>query len=138
MNKDGNNYTIKNSKNSAEENITYNSLPYTDNDNILHTDNHLPYIARKTLNLLTVNCCSLRNSTKRLQLAALIKEHDIDIVMGRESHLDASYFTSEVFPTNYVVYHKDRSIGGGGVFVAIKDDLTLSHEPILSTSAELV
>ena len=39
---------------------------------------------------------------------------------------------------NYVVYHKDRSIGGGGVFVAIKDDLTSSHKPILSASAELV
>ena len=71
-------------------------------------------------------------------MAALIKEHDIDIVMGCESHLDASYFTSEVFPMNYVVYHKDRSIAGGGVFVAIKDDLMSSHEPILSASAELV
>ena len=67
-----------------------------------------------------VNCCSFRSSTKRLRLEALIKEHDIDIVMGCESHLDTSYFTSEVFPTNYVVYRKDRSIGGGGVFIAIK------------------
>ena len=58
--------------------------------------------------------------------------------MGCESHLDTSYFTSEVFSLNYVVYHKDRSIGGGGVFVAIKDDLTSSHEPILSVSAELI
>ena len=31
MNKDGNNYTIKKQHNSAEENIIYNSLPYTDN-----------------------------------------------------------------------------------------------------------
>ena len=76
-------------------------------------------------------------STKRLQLAALIKEHDIDIVRGCESHLDTSYFTLEVFPTNYIVCRKDKSIGGG-VFVAIKDDLTLSHEPILGASAELV
>ena len=71
-------------------------------------------------------------------MAALIKEHDTDIVMGCEFHLDTSYFTLEVFPTNYVIYHKDRSISGGGVFVAIKDDLTSSHEPILSASAELV
>ena len=58
--------------------------------------------------------------------------------MGCESHLDTSYFTSEVFPTNYVVYRKDRSIGGGGLFVAIKDDLTSSHKPVLRASAELV
>ena len=36
-------------------------------------------IARKTLNLLTVNCCSLRTSTKSSQLAALINEHDIEL-----------------------------------------------------------
>ena len=58
--------------------------------------------------------------------------------MGCKYHLDTSHFTLEVFPTNYVVYCKDRSIGGGGIFVAIKDDLTSSHEPILSASAELV
>ena len=66
------------------------------------------YIARKTLNLLMVNCCSLRSSTKRLQLAALIKKHDIDVVTGCESHLDTSYFTSEVFTTNYVAYRKEK------------------------------
>ena len=71
-------------------------------------------------------------------MAALIKEHDIDIVMGCESYLHTSYFTLEVFPTNYVVYRKDRSISDRGVFVAIKDDLTSSHELILSASAELV
>ena len=58
--------------------------------------------------------------------------------MGCESHLDTSYFTSEVFPMNYVVYRKYRSAVGGGVFVAIKDDLTSSYELILSISAELI
>ena len=58
--------------------------------------------------------------------------------MECETHLDSSYFTSEVFPPNFAVYRKDRSIGGGGVFVAIKDDLTSQHEPILNISAELV
>ena len=58
--------------------------------------------------------------------------------MGCESYLHTSYFTLEVFPTNYVVYRKDRSISDRGVFVAIKDDLTSSHELILSASAELV
>ena len=58
--------------------------------------------------------------------------------MGCETHLDSSYFTSEVFPPNFAVYRKDRSIGSGGVFVAIKGDLTSLHEPILNISAELV
>ena len=57
--------------------------------------------------------------------------------MGCESHLYTSYFILEVFPMNYVVYRKDRNVGGGGV-VAIKDDLTTSYKPILSISAELI
>ena len=62
----------------------------------------------------------------------MIKNNDIDIVMGCESHLDNSYFTSEVFfyltSTNY---RKDRCAGGGGVFVAIRDDLRSLEDPII-------
>ena len=39
---------------------------------------------------------------------------------------------------NYVVYCKDRSVGGGSIFVIIKDDLTSSYKPILSIFAELI
>ena len=58
--------------------------------------------------------------------------------MGCETHLDNSYITSEVFLPNFAVYHKDRSIGGRGVFVAIKDNLTSLHDPIQNISAELI
>ena len=46
--------------------------------------------------------------------------------MCYESHHDTLYFTSEVFPMDYVVYHKDISISDEGVFIALKDNLTLS------------
>ena len=46
----------------------------------------------------------------------MIEDNDIDIVMGCESHLDDSYFTSEVFPSNFTIYRKDSPAGGGGVF----------------------
>lgn len=71
-----------------------------------------------------VNRCSLKSSIKRLQLAALINEHnyDIDIIMGCESHHISP--ASEVFPMNYVVYRKDRSIGAWWkCFCSYKGDL---------------
>jgi len=58
--------------------------------------------------------------------------------MGCESHLDDSYFTSEVFPSNFTIYRKDRCVGGGGVFVAISDDLRSLEDPVIDVSAELV
>ena len=61
----------------------------------------------------------------------MIKNNDIDIVMGCESHLDNSYFTYEVFLSNFTNYRKDRCAGGGGVFVAICDDLRSLEDPII-------
>ena len=69
-------------------------------------------------------------------MAALIEENNIDIVMGCESHLDDSYFTSTIFPSNFTIYCKDGCVGG--VFVEISDDLRSLEDPIIDASAELV
>jgi len=59
--------------------------------------------------------------------------------MGCESHLDNSYFTLEVSPHNFMVYYKDRCVGGGGgVFVAVSDSLTSLEDPIIDVLAKLV
>jgi len=68
----------------------------------------------------------------------MIEQNNIDIVMGCESHLDDSYFTSEVFPSNFTIYREDRCVGGSGVFVAVSNDLTSLEDPIINVSAELV
>jgi len=39
---------------------------------------------------------------------------------------------------NFTIYRKDRCAGGGGVFVAISDDLRSLEDPIIDASAELV
>ena len=45
-----------------------------------------------------------------------MEEHKADIVFGCESHLDNSFSSSEIFPSQYMVIRKDRCIGGEGVF----------------------
>ena len=60
-----------------------------------------------------------------------------DIIVGCESHLDNSYTSSEIFPAGFNIYRKDRTAGGGGVFLAINDTLATMEEPALDANAEL-
>ena len=41
----------------------------------------------------------------------------VDIILGTESHLDDPIKNSEIFPGHYQIYHKNRNIHGGGVFI---------------------
>ena len=68
---------------------------------------------------LIVNCCSITN--KKLELETLISIHNIDILIGTESHLDDSILNSEIFLPSFSVYRNDRNKHGGGVFILVKN-----------------
>ena len=87
---------------------------------------------------MSVNCCSLRSQSERARLSGLITEHQPDLILGCESHLDNSFVSSEVFPDGFSISRKDRSIGGGGVFVAVSSRLAMCDEPLLDADTELV
>lgn len=78
---------------------------------------------KKRLRLMTINCRSLKSIGKQQQFAAIVDLHNPDIICGTESHLDDSIQTSEVFPNGYNVFRNDRTMDGGGVFVAVSEDL---------------
>jgi len=80
----------------------------------------------------------LRSDAKKASFLALVSEHDPDVICGTESHLDQSFYTSEIFPDAYDVFRKDRTLGGGGVFVCIKKQLQGLEEPSLNVQAELI
>lgn len=44
-----------------------------------------------------------------------------DIILGTESWLDAEVSDTEVFPSGYVSYRKDRNTRGGGVFILVRN-----------------
>ena len=95
--------------------------------------------ASKTkLRIMSVNCSSLRSQSKRARLSGLITEHQPDIILGCESHLDNSFVSSEVFPDGFNISRKDRSIGDGGVFVAVSSRLAMCDKPLLDADTELV
>ena len=84
-----------------------------------------------SLKIISLNCRSVRSSSKRNQLAALITEHNVDIIIGCESHLDSSIPSSEILPPHYRIYRKDRSLGGGGVFIGIRNHINASEESFI-------
>ena len=55
-----------------------------------------------------------------------------------ESHLDGSYSSAEVFPSNYIILRKDRLEGAGGVFLCVNASLNVSEESELDVNAEIV
>ena len=63
--------------------------------------------------LAIVNFCSVTN--KQAELEAFLAVHNIQFLLGTESHLDESVTNSEIFPNHYNAYRKDRNIHGGGV-----------------------
>ena len=92
---------------------------------------------------MTVNCCSLRSTGKRLDFASLLHEHQPDrsqpdMVCGTESHLENSISTSELFPMGFDIFRKDRSLGGGGVFVAVSDKYVACKVDALETNCEAI
>ena len=88
--------------------------------------------------ILSLNCRSIRSLDKRSKLHAVIHEHNADTIIGTESHLDHTYLSSELFLHDFTAIRKDRIAGGGGVFIAFKNHLTLIEQPSLSGEAEII
>ena len=82
----------------------------------------------RSLRLLVINCQSIK--AKRESLATCIDTHQPHIVIGTESWLDNTIFNSEIFPANFTAFRKDRDSnkGGGGVFIALRNDLIGTHQ----------
>lgn len=81
------------------------------------------------LKIININCQSVR--AKLASFLEIIDVEDPDIVVGTESWLNSNITSGEIFPSNFNVFRKDRSINGdshGGVFVAVNDKLIAQDE----------
>ena len=98
-----------------------------------------PYKAKPhVLKAMAVNCNSLVSPDKRAQFHAHVEAHKPDIIFGSESKLDSSIPTYSVFPDNYLIHRKDRVAGGGGVFLAIREDIVSVDKTQLDKQCESV
>ena len=96
------------------------------------------YMKSNTNNWRTmiINCQSLRG--KHANFENVVDYTKPDLILGTESWLDSSITDSEVFPTNYNVYRKDRNTHGGGVFMAVKKCYNSSALPETDTNCEII
>ena len=92
---------------------------------------------RRPIRLITVNCCSVVGKTA--ELAHLIDSTRPDIILGTESWLTPNVSRAEVFTRHYTVHRRDRKgQTGGGVFIAVHEDLTSSEDPELAKDSEIL
>ena len=86
------------------------------------------------VSILSVNVNNLRG--KSILLLELIREEQPDIILCQETKLDASVLSSELFPSEYTVCHKDRNLNGGGVSIAVINKLKFIECTDLNNNSE--
>jgi exonuclease III len=98
------------------------------NESISKRSKSVSGIQKKDQNfrILMMNCQSIRN--KRSELHECVEHTNPDAIIGCESWLSKEHNNVEIFPDGYNknVFRKDRTKNGGGVFIALHDNLTTS------------
>ena len=90
------------------------------------------------LRVLSLNCCSLRSLSKRLDFQHMVTTYKPDIINANETHIDSSILSSEILGGNYSIFRKDRNLNGGGVLIAVCNKLIATHESNLDSNCEAV
>ena len=86
-------------------------------------------------NCYYINIMSIVN--KSFQFQSFIYSHHFDIIAITETWLSNNIFYNEILPTNYRIYCNDHGCRGGGVLLAVHDNITNKIFP-LPTNIEMV
>ena len=80
-------------------------------------------VSSKGISFMSININGIRG--KKNVLAAFLDTNKPDIVAIQETKIDNTITSSEIVPKecNYITYRKDRSDGGGGVMLLIKNNI---------------
>ena len=107
--------------------LAYHNLNHSDKEQKL----------QNTLKVISLNCCSLRSLEKRARLQAIVEEHRSDIVFGCETHLRWILLIYWSLPWGFTIMRKDRSLGGGGIFLVVSSEFSFLDVSI-NTDAEMI
>ena len=109
--------------NDVHSNIDINKHIKTLNNIMDENEATLKYKA-VNLKILVVNFQSIRN--KKEELALLLSEYDIDIVLGSETHLKENISDKEIMHPAYTCYRRDND-GYGGAIIIVKKALIVEE-----------
>ena len=90
----------------------------------------------RPLRCINVNFQSVTG--KKAALANLVDSVKPDIIFGTETHLDASIKDTEYLPDSYKALRRDRNKDGGGILIAVRDDIQITAVPELQTNCEIL
>ncbi|KAK2171933.1 hypothetical protein NP493_1014g01000 [Ridgeia piscesae] len=93
---------------------------------------------RNTLNAILINTNSIKSITKTTQLKTTFQSNNPDIIFLVETQIDKNYPTYSFLPPNYNAIRKDRSIHGGGVLIAFRDDIVAEPLTNLYSNCDIV
>ena len=77
-------------------------------------------------------------TSKVAELSILIDTHKVDIISACETHLTPDIRNSELFSSDFTVYCKNRNHCGGGILIAVKNNLASLPHPDLDANCEIV
>ena len=90
------------------------------------------------LKAVLTNGNSVKSTAKVSQLQATMHSTNPDILFLVETKLDSSIPTYSFLPTNYEAIRKDRNAHGGGVLIALRNDIIADPQDKLNTTCEIV
>ena len=121
---------------STSMNTTVSSL---NDNNDTSTQQKIPKKGSLVSKILSMNCNSIKGSTKNCSFRALLQQHDPHVILGCESKIDCTFPTYSLFPSHYTeVHRKDRTKHGGRVFCAIRGDVLATEQNDVSKDNECV
>ena len=91
---------------------------------------------KRPLRLLNINFQS--SPGKKAEILNLLESTKPDIVVATETWLDPSIKDTEIFPSSYNVFRKDRHRHGGGVLIAVHSSFNCSEVYELQEDCELI
>ena len=80
----------------------------------------------------------LGSNAESYRFFTLVDEYNPDVTCGSESHLDRSFYASEIFPDTYNVFRKNMYHGWWRSLLCIKKYLRVLEKPQLDVEVELI
>ena len=87
------------------------------------------------IKIIVMNFQSIKN--KHEEILNIIDTANPSIIIGNETWLSPSIYSTEIFPPEYEVIRKDRNDGYGGVLIAIKRELTTEALAVETSSTTI-
>ena len=85
---------------------------------------------------MCIYCDSIRNVDRHAELNCLVNHHNPHIILGQASRLGPDIPSCEVFPKGFKSFCRYRVMGGGGIFILVRDDIDHNEDAFPNDNIE--